>query len=209
MDEFPEFPRAIIEALRQPLENGTINVSRQQGSFLFPANFILVAAQNPCACGYFGDLLRNCSCSALQILRYQKKVSGPVMDRIDMHMHIQKLTHSDGSNLVYYSPGNNTRREESSEIIRARVAAARAAQAARNSRKVLNAHLSAKELAEVGKLPADALALLAASQRTQMLSMRGWLKIVKIARTIADLELSKNISAAHVAEALRYKFAGE
>jgi magnesium chelatase family protein len=209
MDEFPEFPRAIIEALRQPLENGTINVSRQQGSFLFPASFILVAAQNPCACGYFGDPLRSCSCSALQILRYQKKVSGPVMDRIDMHMHIQKLKQSDGSNLVYYSPGNNMRREESSEIIRARVVAARAAQSARNPRRVLNARLSAKELATVGKLPAEALALLAASQRTQMLSMRGWLKIVKIARTIADLELSKNISAAHVAEALRYKFAGE
>jgi magnesium chelatase family protein len=124
-------------------------------------------------------------------------------------MHIQKLTHGDGSNLVYYSSGSNAFREESSEIIRARVVAARVVQKARNPQAVLNARLSAKELAEVGKLPAEALALLAASQRTQMLSMRGWLKIVKIARTIADLELSKNISAEHVAEALRYKFAGE
>lgn len=207
MDEFPEFPREIIESLRQPLESGEISVSRQQGSYIFPARFIFIAAQNPCACGYFGDPLHTCTCSALQVQRYQKKISGPVLDRIDMHMNVQKITQSNGANLVYYSNGDGASLEESSNAVRTRVIIAREAQYIRNSRGLLNANLSAKELSQVARLPAEALALLAANQRTQMLSMRGWLKVVKIARTIADLEKSKDISTGHVAEALRYKFA--
>ena len=208
MDEFPEFPRAIIESLRQPLEEGTTVVSRQQGSFTFPARFIFIAAQNPCACGYFGDPLHICACSALQVQRYQKKISGPILDRIDMHMSVQKLSKGSEASLVYYSQGvEPTNLVESSESVRSRVAAARTVQAERNPKGTLNANLSAKELSQVAKLPAEALAVLAANQRTQMLSMRGWLKVVKIARTIADLQNSKNIDIGHVAEALRYKFA--
>jgi magnesium chelatase family protein len=208
MDEFPEFPRVIIESLRQPLEEGTTTVSRQQGSYIFPARFIFVAAQNLCACGYFGDPLHICTCSALQVQRYQKKISGPVLDRIDMHMSVQKLARGNEANLVYYSQTRKpTNLAENSKSVRIRVTAARIIQTKRNAKGLLNANLSAKELALVAKLPAEALAVLAANQRTQMLSMRGWMKVVKIARTIADLENSKNICVGHVAEALRYKFA--
>jgi magnesium chelatase family protein len=142
------------------------------------------------------------------VQRYQKKISGPVLDRIDMHMSVQKLSKGSEASLVYYSQdGEPTNFAESSESVRSRVTAARVVQAKRNLRGTLNANLSAKELALVAKLPAEALAVLAANQRTQMLSMRGWLKVVKIARTIADLENAKNIITGHVAEALRYKFA--
>jgi len=208
MDEFPEFPREIIESLRQPLENGEVSVSRQQGSYIFPARFIFIAAQNPCACGYFGDPMHSCTCSALQVQRYQKKISGPVLDRIDMHMSVQKLSQGREVSLVYYSQGRKSANlEESSESVRVRVAAARAIQSERNPKGKLNADLAAKELSNVAKLPAEALSALAANQRTQMLSMRGWSKVVKIARTIADLEKSRNICTSHVLEALRYKFA--
>lgn len=200
LDEFPEFPRYVLESLRQPMEDGFAVISRASGRITFPSKFILFAAQNPCPCGYFGDTTHICKCSANQILKYQKKVSGPMLDRIDIHLEvpavkIEKLTNKE----------KNT--NESSNIIRKRVQKARDIQTKRfkSSKIASNSEMSNKDIKKYCELSDDALNLLKLAVSKMQLSARSYQRTIKIARTIADLEGSKDIKPNHIAESLQYR----
>lgn len=194
MDEFAEFPRSVLEALRQPLEDGIITVSRAQGSLQFPAKFILIAAQNPCPCGYLGDTAKSCICTPTQILRYQKRVSGPLLDRIDIHVDVPR---------VKYEKLADERVAESSSEIRKRVEEARTLQQKRLQK--INSEMIHKELKKYCLLDEQSKNLLRAAVNQFSLSARQYTRVIKVARTIADLSDSKNIESSHVAEALHYR----
>lgn len=201
LDEFAEFPRHVLEVLRQPMEDGFVTISRAQGRVMFPAKFMLVAAQNPCPCGYFGDPTHECKCLPGQILRYQKRVSGPVIDRIDIHLDVpavklDKLTEDDKGRLA-----------ESSLAIRKRVQKARDAQTKRfKGRKIAsNSEMVSKDVKELLELSNECRELLRLAVARMSLSARSYYRTVKLARTIADLQEEKNIAPNHVAEALQYR----
>lgn len=198
LDEMPEFPRSVIEILRQPLEDGTVTISRANGTLSFPANFVLVAAQNPCPCGYLNDPVKNCSCSPGQIIKYQKKVSGPILDRIDLHIDVPR---------VETDKLTSNSRAESSEDIKKRVEKARNIQATRfrGTSKVTNSEMTANDIKEHCKLSRESLELLKSAIERLYLSARSYTKILKISRTIADLDESNNIKSQHIAEALQYR----
>lgn len=200
LDEFPEFPRSVLEALRQPLEDGVITVSRASGSLTFPAEFLLVAAQNPCPCGFLSDPERRCICTPTQIIRYQKKISGPLLDRIDIHIEVPRLKYEKLSGEVV---------AESSDKVRARVETARERQKARFQklkRKIKsNSEMGSKEIKEICKLSNDAEKIIGAAVDQMKLSARAYHRILKIAQTIADLAGVEEISADHIAEALQYR----
>lgn len=199
LDEFPEFHRDVIEALRQPLEEHMITVSRAHGSFSYPARFILIATKNPCPCGWYGSSQRECLCGLPSILRYQKKVSGPIGDRIDIHLNVPAVV----SEKLFEDPSS----EHESETIRKRVNAARKTQAKRFSKlgTKSNAELSARHIKKYCPMDSASLALLKEALDTFHLSARAFHKIIKIARTIADLEREKNITQSHIAEAIQYQ----
>lgn len=194
MDEFAEFPRQVLEALRQPLEDGIISVSRAQGSLLFPAKFILVAAQNPCPCGYLGDDKKNCICSPSQIMRYQKRVSGPILDRIDIHIEVPRVS---------FEKLDSESSSESSKSVRDRVEQARNIQIKRA--KKINAEMSPKDIKKYCVLDEPAKKMLRSAMNQFDLSARQYTRILKVARTIADLENSEQIENRHLAEALQYR----
>lgn len=199
LDEFPEFDRRVIEALRQPLEDKVISISRSKGTGRFPANFILIAAMNPCPCGNFGTE-KECSCTPLAVLRYKKKMSGPIADRIDMWISVPLVAHRTLSNKKI--------KGESSEAIKKRVLKARDAQAKRfiGKKNVLrNADMSAKDLEKYIELSEETREILDQSAEKLKLSPRAYHKVIKLARTIADLEGSGNIETPHVLEALQYR----
>jgi len=198
LDEFAEFPRNVLESLRQPLEDGLVTVSRAAGSLEFPAKFILVASMNPCPCGFYGDQQKHCSCSANQISSYRKKISGPILDRIDMHLEVPRLD---------FEKLSDNKLSENSQTIKARVQKARALQAERfkNEKIVANSEMNSKKTKEVCSLDKEAEALLRQAVDNLHLSARSYFRLLKLARTIADLEASKTISCAHVAEALQYR----
>ncbi len=198
LDELPEFPRAVLEVMRQPLEEGTITISRANGSLDFPAKFILVAAQNPCPCGYSTDPERQCTCTLGQIVKYQKKVSGPLLDRIDIHLEVPRVDHQ---KLV-----DNRSAEPSLQIL-SRVKAAREVQRARlrGSKAVTNSEMSLSDIKEYCRLNTEGNNLLLAASKQLGLSARGYHRILKLGRTIADLEGSENIKPSHIAEALQYR----
>jgi len=198
LDEFPEFPRHVLEALRQPVEDGVVTVSRAAGSLTFPAKFTLVVASNPCPCGYLGDPKHTCTCSPSQIIHYQKRVSGPLLDRIDLHVEVpavemEKLTTSDVAGA------------ETSEKVRERVQAARDRQNRRykNLGITCNAELSSAQVREFCPLSAECLTLLRQAVNSLGLSARGYYRVIKLARTIADLGGEEQIAPAHLAEALQ------
>jgi len=193
MDEFPEFPRSVLEALRQPLEDGVITVSRAQGSIIFPAKFILVAAQNPCPCGYLNDTHKACICSPTQIMHYQKRVSGPLLDRIDIHIEVPK---------VDYEKLSSDKLIEPSSVVRQRVADARKIAMQRGK---TNAELSNKEIKQYCVLEEKGQNLLKLAMNQYNLSARQYTRILKVARTIADLAGSENIQTEHLGEALQYR----
>lgn len=202
LDEFPEFPRFVIESLRQPLEDGIITVARAQGTVLFPARFMLVASLNPCPCGFATDPDQACTCSPQQKQRYEKKLSGPLLDRIDLQIEVprvkfEKLTSNDVA--------------ESSEKVRERVAVARQIQTHRFSGTTIqtNSEMGNRELKEYCKLDDATLALLKNALTHFHLSARAYNRIVKVARTIADLAHSTNITTEHVAEALQLRIRQE
>ncbi len=204
LDELPEFGERLIEVLRQPLEGmpREVSISRATGSVTYPANFMLIAAQNPCPCGYYGDPTRACSCSNSMITRYQKRVSGPLMDRIDLHVDVPR---------VEYEKLSSTQRGEPSAAVRARVEAARARQAARfaGSGLYANADMGPGEVRTFCELE-DVGRRLMKSAMTQMnLSARGFHRVLKVGRTIADLAGCEMIGAAHLAEALQYRARGQ
>lgn len=198
LDEFPEFSRGVLEALRQPLEDGIVTVSRAKGQAQFPAQFILVAAANPCPCGHLGDPKKECQCSASQISRYQKRISGPIIDRIDLHLEVPAVQ---VEKLVSESQA------ESSRVIRQRVQKARNRQIRRLEKAglVCNAEMNNRQVKELCPLTVDCLQLLRQAVNQLGLSARGYYKIIKIARTIADLAGESDITTDHLAEALQYR----
>lgn len=198
LDEFPEFPRSVLEALRQPLEDGLVTVSRASGSLTFPAEFMLVAAQNPCPCGFLSDPEKHCTCSPTQIIRYQKKVSGPILDRIDIHIEVPRIK--------YEKLADEKVAEESAKV-KIRVQKARDAQAVRfKSKKIKsNSEMGAKDIKEYCRLEGDAEKMIAQAVDSMKLSARVYHRILKLARTIADLEGDEAIKAGHIAEALQYR----
>jgi magnesium chelatase family protein len=196
-DELPEFGRAIIEALRQPLEDKTIVVARAKDTVEYPADFILVGTSNPCPCGYWGST-KSCSCLPQQIINYQKKLSGPIMDRIDLFVTVDEVIHE---KLL-----SNNHREEPSEHVRARVEKARTVQRQRyQSETKLNSELSNEEIKSLARLSEAAKNILNTAAEQMGLSARGYMRSIRVARTIADLESSPTIEVPHITEALQYR----
>ena len=194
LDEFPEFHRDVLESLRQPLEDGIIHVARAQRSVSFPAKFMLVAAQNPCPCGFSGDPEKTCVCSPTQFLRYQKKISGPLLDRIDLHVEVPRLS---------FEKIEDEAEQEDSAAVRARVRAARQIQLQRFGKT--NAEMGISDIKEFCR-PEDAgLLLLRNAVASQHLSARAYHRVLKLARTIADLGGSAVIRTQHIAEALMFR----
>ena len=202
LDEFPEFSRSVLEALRQPLEDGIVTVSRATGSLTFPAEFLLVAAQNPCPCGFLSDPEKRCICTPTQIIRYQKKVSGPILDRIDIHMEVPRLKYE---KLAASPPAGGV--VEESARVRERVQSARDRQAVRfkNTKIKSNSEMSSREIKQYCKLAEAAEKLIAQAVDSMKLSARVYHRLLKLARTIADLEGSDLILTSHIAEALQYR----
>ncbi len=198
LDEFPEFPRAVLENLRQPLEDGIISVSRASGTLQFPAKFMLVAAMNPCPCGYLNDTERRCTCLPSQIAYYQKKISGPLLDRIDLHVEVPKVKFDKLTSDVL---------AEKSEDIRARVSAARATQQIRfkDLGIVANAEMSSAQTKQFCPVDTKTLDFLRQAVHQVGLSARSYFRILKLSRTIADLAQNSEIKFEHVAEALQYR----
>lgn len=197
LDELPEFRRRALEVLRQPLEERKILISRANFSASFPANFVLLAAMNPCPCGYFGHPSRKCSCTLAAIHRYRHRISGPLLDRIDLQINVLPADLSDGQVL------------ESSTVIRARVVAARERQHQRLASVACNALLNTAMVKEFCQLDAPGTALLQAAMVQHKLSARSYERILKVARTIADLVGSPRIGLPHLAEAISFRqFAG-
>jgi magnesium chelatase family protein len=195
-DELPEFKRSTIEALRQPLEDKVITVARAKDTLTFPANFILIATSNPCPCGYYGTTTP-CTCLPYQIIKYQQKMSGPIMDRIDLYSEVDAVKHEDLLTSAH---------EESSESIRTRVLSARKSQHERYGDKdLLNGNLTSKQIKQLARLSAEAQQLLNKAAERLKLSPRSYMKIIKVSRTIADLEASTDIQTVHITEALQYR----
>lgn len=198
LDEMPEYSRNCLETLRQPLEDGMITVSRASGSYEYPANFILVASMNPCPCGNFGSRELNCTCSPAQISKYLKKISGPLMDRIDIKVDVDRV------NFIDLRTATN---EEPSSEVKKRVDAARKIQLERfkGSKVYCNAKMTSKQIKEYCKLDSLGEQILHQAFDKFNMSARGYTRILKVARTIADLASSENILASHIAEAINYR----
>jgi magnesium chelatase family protein len=198
LDEFPEFGHTILESLRQPIEDRTVTVSRVHGSVTFPASFMLVAAMNPCPCGYYGDPFKECKCSSGEISRYHKRISGPLLDRIDIFVDVP---HIDYEKLTEDKPG------ETSDKVRARVKAAHEIQLERfrETKLKCNADMTPKEVKEFCTAEPAAQSLLRTAMKQLHLTGRAFHRILKLSRTIADLEHSDIIKTHHMAEALQYR----
>lgn len=198
LDELPEFRRDALEAMRQPLEDGSINITRASAALKYPAKFMLVAAMNPCPCGYFTDPKKECHCAPHDIQRYLSKISGPLLDRIDIHLEVPSLK---------YKELSSKSRGEASELIRERVNKARAAQKERYKDLGIfcNARIGSKHLARYCCLDKEAEELLKLAILELGLSARGYDKVLKISRTIADLAGAEGISAEHISEAINYR----
>jgi magnesium chelatase family protein len=198
LDELPEFGQNVLEVLRQPLEDKLVTISRAQGTITYPASFMLVASMNPCPCGFYGDPVKECSCSATAIARYQKRISGPLLDRIDIHIEVPR---------VDYEKLADKRQVENSTTIRQRVQAARERQLQRFGEKPMtcNAEMGPSEVRDYCEVEASAEKLLKAAMQQLHLSARAYHRVLKLARTIADLAESEKIAANHVAEAVQYR----
>jgi magnesium chelatase family protein len=218
LDELPEFGTRVLEVMRQPIEDKVVTISRAQGSLTFPANFMLVAAMNPCPCGYYGDPIKPCTCAPSTVTKYQKRISGPLLDRIDIHVEVPR---------VDYQKLSDDRLGEASEVIRQRVEKARELQRKRFAASqssttakggtgrttskfdamsvVCNADMRVGEVRQFCKLDAAGESLVRAAMGQMNLSARGYHRVLKLARTIADLAGCEQIQAAHLAEALQYR----
>ena len=200
LDELTEFPRQVLEVLRQPIEDGQVTVARVNSTYTYPSRFMLVLAMNPCPCGYLGDQLRECSCSPAEIKRYLRRISGPLMDRIDLHINVPRLR---------YEEMAGEQQAESSYTIAPRVAAARTRQAERlgASRVFCNAQMNHRQLKEQCKLSREAQELLRQAFEKMKLNARSYDRIIKVAQTIADLAGQQIIAYEHIAEAVQLRIA--
>ncbi|HPA34144.1 MAG TPA: YifB family Mg chelatase-like AAA ATPase, partial [Anaerolineaceae bacterium] len=198
LDELPEFGQRVLEVMRQPLEDKIVTISRAQGSFTFPANFQLIGAQNPCPCGYYGDPVKPCTCSMGTILKYQKRISGPLLDRIDIHIQVPR---------VDYEKLSDSRLGEPSAIIQQRVESARQQQRERLAETSLtcNADMRPAEIRQHCTLDDTCRSLMKTAMNQLQLSARAYHRILKLARTIADLAGAEAIQPPHLAEALQYR----
>jgi len=199
LDELPEFKRSTLEVMRQPLEDGKVTVSRAAGSVTFPSEFMLVAAMNPCPCGYFGDLKRECRCGPLQVQRYRQRISGPLLDRIDLHIEVPAVEYRDVA---------SERMEEISSEIRDRIVRARERQQTRFERDATtncNARMTTRLLKQHCTLNQDSQELIRVAMNELNLSARAYDRILKVSRTIADLDGTTEISEQHVSEAIQYR----
>ncbi|MBI5303058.1 MAG: YifB family Mg chelatase-like AAA ATPase [Chloroflexi bacterium] len=198
LDELPEFDSRSLEVMRQPLEDKVVTISRAQGSLTFPANFMLIAAMNPCPCGYYGDPVKECTCSLSNVLRYQKRISGPLLDRIDIHIEVPR---------VDYEKLSGDRLGETSETIRARVENARTRQRARFAGTNLqcNGDMGPAEVRRFCEIDSAGKNLLRAAMQQMQMSARAYHRILKLARTIADLADCDKIETPHLAEAIQYR----
>lgn len=198
LDELPEFGATKLEGLRQPLEDRTVTLARAAGTLTFPAHFAMIAAMNPCPCGYYGDPRRACTCSAMAVAKYQRRISGPLLDRIDIHLEVPRLPHEQ---LADRRPG------ETSATVQERVTRARDLQLQRfaGTPILTNAGMGPKELRQYASLDDSAEALLGAAVKQMALSPRAYHRIMKLARTIADLSGAPAVSTAEIAEALQYR----
>jgi len=199
LDELPEFHRNVLEVLRQPLEDGVVTISRAAASVTFPCQFMLVAAMNPCPCGFYGDQKRTCRCSQRQMQQYRNKISGPLLDRIDIHIEVPTIRYQELTSLAKGEP---------SAAIRERVVVARAIQQERfKKRKNLhaNAGMGSKDLQTYCNLDDEARSLLKMAITELNFSARAYDRILKVSRTIADLAAAENIAVEHVSEAIQYR----
>jgi magnesium chelatase family protein len=198
LDELPEFGSRMLEMLRQPLEDKHLTIARSAGSVSYPSSFMLIGSMNPCPCGYYGDPVRECTCSFAMVSRYQKRISGPLLDRIDIHIEVPR---------VEYEKLSDDRLGEPSAAIRARVEAARERQRQRfvGTRFLTNADMGPGEVREYCPLDGAGKSLLRAAMQQLHMSARAYHRILKLARTIADLAASETIETAHLAEAIQYR----
>jgi magnesium chelatase family protein len=198
LDELPEFKRDGLEVLRQPLEDGVVTIARVSASVQYPARFILAAAMNPCVCGYYGDTFRQCTCTPTMVRKYQQRISGPLLDRIDLHVDVPRLAEEE---LVNYPPA------EPSASVRKRVCAARTVQQTRFEGRPIfcNAQMGAREIKEFCPVANDVKTVLRAAIQQLGLSARAYDRILKVSRTIADLSGAPEIGVPHVAEAIQYR----
>jgi magnesium chelatase family protein len=198
LDELPEFGKSVLEVLRQPLEDAQVTISRTQATYTYPSRFLLIAAMNPCPCGFLGSEYKTCTCTPLQVGRYQSKISGPLLDRIDLHIEVPRVKYQD---MVSQAE------EESSATIRERIMQAREIQNVRFAGRTFpyNAAMSARDTRTYCTLTAEASGLLTDAFEHLGLSARAYERILKVARTIADLEGAEQIDVAHVAEAVQYR----
>jgi len=198
LDELPEFRRSTLEVMRQPLEDYKVTISRAAGSMTFPANFMLVAAMNPCPCGYYGCLTRDCRCGPNNVAKYRQRISGPLLDRIDIHVEVPAVQYADISST---SPG------ESSEAIRGRVQTARTVQGERfgKSKVTCNSRMTTRHLKTHCQLDEAGQDLIKMAMTELNFSARAYDRILKVARTIADLDASASIQSNHISEAIQYR----
>ncbi|MBN8579202.1 MAG: YifB family Mg chelatase-like AAA ATPase [Anaerolineae bacterium] len=199
LDEFPEFGTRVLEVMRQPMEDKVVTISRAKGSLTFSANFQLIAAMNPCPCGHFGDAQKACTCAPAVVTKYQKRISGPILDRIDIHIEVPR---------VDYEKLSGNKLGESSEAIRKRVQTARDIQNQRfaNSTDIVcNADMRIGEVRQFCQLQPEGQSLMRAAMSQLNLSARAYHRILKLSRTIADLAGSEEIQSPHLAEALQYR----
>jgi len=203
LDEFPEFETKVLETMRQPLEEREISISRARGTITFPANFILIAAMNPCPCGNYGSRTKECICRATDLLKYQRKLSGPIMDRIDMWVEVSQINHAD------LSGRKSDNQKKDNPKIRERILSARTMQAERFSkikRKIkTNSDMNSKDISNLIELSPEVKDILDKSASRLDLSARAYHRVIKLARTIADLEQKKEIELSHILEALQYR----
>jgi magnesium chelatase family protein len=198
LDELPEFPSHILDMLRQPMETGVVTISRASGSLTFPAKFLLIGAMNPCPCGWYGDPVHRCTCGPSTVTRYQRRISGPLLDRIDIHVEVPR---------VEYAKLTDERRGEPSEVVRERVQQVRQVQRERFADLPLrtNAEMGARHIRTFCVLKPEAQVLMKSAMDQLHLTARSFHRVLKLARTIADLDGKETIGVPHVAEALQYR----